>query len=186
MGDCKQADYDKLEHAGRLILEAIGEDLDREELKETPARFARWWREFIDYHAGNTDTLFVSDGTDQMVVVSGMRVWSVCEHHLLPFWCDVAVAYIPNGTVMGLSKIARIAHKHAHKLQIQEGLVDGIAAEIAELTGVESVAVVAKGKHLCMLMRGIKTDGLMTSSSLKGAFREDPSARQEFFSHIKD
>lgn len=98
----------------------------------------------------------------------------------MPFWCDISIGYIARKKVLGLSKFARIAHKHAHSLQIQERLVEQIANEIQELTGSTDVAVLAKGIHSCMVMRGIKTDGVMVSSVTHGIFREGAAARQEF------
>jgi len=171
---------EKLKSAAKLILEAIGEDSEREGLRGTPDRFARWWTEFINYDPGNTATSFESVTTDQLVLVTGMRVWSLCEHHLLPFWCDISIGYIAQDRVLGLSKLARVAHKHAHALQIQERLADLIANEVAGLAGSPHVGVIAQGRHLCMVMRGIKTDGLMTSSVLLGQFREDNQLRSEF------
>jgi GTP cyclohydrolase I len=169
----------------RELLKTIGEDPDREGIRETPKRVAKMWKEFIKYEPGTTDTAFKQLETDQMVVVSGMKVWSMCEHHLLPFWCDISIGYIAKGKVLGLSKFGRIAHKHAHKLQIQERLVEQIAQEIRETTGSEDVAVIATGEHLCMTMRGVKTPARMTSSSVHGSFRNDPAARQEFLSLVR-
>jgi len=99
--------------------------------RDTPTRFARWWREFIDYDTGSLGTLFESVGTSQLVVVSDIQVWSLCEHHLLPFNCSVTIAYRPTGQLLGLSKFARVAHQYAHRLQVQERLVDQIALEIS-------------------------------------------------------
>lgn len=174
-------DTDAVARAARDLLVAIGEDPDREGLRDTPARYARWWAEFIDHDAGRTDTAFESVTVDQMVAVSGIRVWSLCEHHLLPFWCDVSVGYITRDRVLGLSKFARIARAHAHRLQLQERLTAGIADDIQRLTGSPDVAVAAAGEHLCMTARGVRTAGLMHSSALRGRFRDDVSARAEFF-----
>jgi GTP cyclohydrolase I len=173
-------DLARLENIGRELLEAIGEDLTRADLAETPRRWARWWQEFIEYDAGKTDTLFESSTVGQIVVVSPMRVWSLCAHHLLPFWCDVSVAYIPNGKVLGLSKFARIAHQYAHRLQIQEGLVTQIADEVQQITSVPDVAVMGQGVHLCMTMRGIQTPAVMTSLTVRGVFESDAMRRAEF------
>ena len=128
------------------------------------------------------DTLFERVEADQLVVVSGIRVWSLCEHHILPFYCDIAIGYIASGAVLGLSKFGRIAHAYAHRLQIQEQLVQQIADEVQAMTLSPDVAVLASGVHLCMVMRGIKTPALMTSSIMRGCFRESDSARQEFLS----
>lgn len=167
-------DYDLVLRLGRELLYALGEDPDREGLKDTPRRWADWWREFIEYRPGTLGTTFESVEAGQMVIVTGMRVWSLCEHHLLPFWCDVAVAYMPGRQVLGLSKFARIAHMHAHRLQVQERLVAGIADDIMHATGTPDVAVIANGEHLCMTMRGIKTPAIMRSVVARGAFDDGP------------
>lgn len=164
---------------------ALGEDPERPGIVETPRRWANWWREFVEYDTGKLDTVFESVTVDQMVAVSGIRVWSLCEHHLLPFWCDLTIGYIAGEHVLGLSKFARVAHKYAHKLQIQERLVQEIADDIQRLTGSPDVAVSAAGEHLCMTMRGIKTPALMRSSVMRGAFRNDGRARAEFFAIAK-
>lgn len=167
------------------MLIAIGEDPDRPGLVDTPRRWAKSWREFIEYDPGKIETLFEHVTVDQMVVISGMRVWSMCEHHCLPFYCDVTVGYIASSHVLGLSKFARIAHMHAHKLQIQERLVQEIADSIQTVTGSGDVAVVATGEHLCMTMRGVRTPAVMRSSVLRGAFRENPEVRAEFYTVAK-
>lgn len=173
--------YDKVKDLTRQMLEAIGEDPEREGLLDTPRRVANYWREFMEYQPGNHDTTFESVKVDQMIVVSGMRVWSLCEHHLLPFWCDISIGYITNQKVMGLSKFGRIAKKHAHKLQLQERLVDDIAKDIMKIADTEDVAVLAVGEHLCMTMRGIQMPATMMSSSINGSFRNQPEVRAEFF-----
>jgi GTP cyclohydrolase I len=173
-------DTDRIQKAALEILEAIGEDPEREGLRETPARVARFWQEFINYDCGNTDITFECVTTDQMVVVTGMRVWSLCEHHLLPFWCDVSIGYIAREKVLGLSKFARVAHQCSHRLQIQERLVHQIADEVERLTGSSDVTVFASGQHLCMVMRGIKTEGMLKTSVTRGVFRDDPNVRMEF------
>lgn len=181
----RQVDYDELLRIGKELLFAIGENPEREGLRGTPERFANWWREFIYYDPGTLDTCFESVTTNQMVVVSGMRVWSLCEHHLLPFWCDIAIGYIARDKVLGLSKFARIAHKHAHSLQLQERLCHQIADEISGIVGSDDVAVLARGRHLCMEMRGIRTPGVMTSSIMRGLFYDKSEARMEFLKLIE-
>jgi GTP cyclohydrolase IA len=176
----QKVDYPRLLELGHELLLAIGEDPDREGLLETPRRWADSWREFIEYDPGTTDTVFETSTADQMVTVSGMRVSSLCEHHLLPFWCDVAIGYIADGKVLGLSKFARIAHQFAHQLQLQERLGQQIADEVSRITGTENVAVVLKGEHLCMTTRGIRTPGTMTSSVMRGVFRNEYETRMEF------
>lgn len=173
-------DVARLEAIARELLLAIGEDPDREGLAATPRRWAAWWREFIEHDPGTLDTTFVAAEADQMVVVSGIRVWSLCEHHLLPFWCDVAIGYVAAGRVLGLSKFARVARKFAQRLQVQERLTQQVADEISRLTGSPDVAVIARGEHLCLSARGARTPALMTSSVMRGAFLEQPAARSEF------
>jgi GTP cyclohydrolase I len=167
----RKSTLDRLEDIGKQLINAFGEDLKRPGLIDTPARFARMWDDFINYDPGTTDTVFEGVVADQMVVVSGMPVWSMCEHHLLPMRLNVSI---------GLSKYARIAHKHAHKLQIQERYVKEVADEIEAMLGASDVAVVASGIHLCMEMRGIRTHGIMTSSVMRGAFQAEGPARAEF------
>lgn len=181
----KKVDYPKLLELGRELLIAIGEDPDREGLLDTPRRWADSWREFVEYDPGKTETTFSSASMDQMVCVSGMRVWSLCEHHLLPFYCDVAIGYMAEGKVLGLSKFARIAHQFAHQLQLQERLGQQIADEVSRITGTNDVAVVLKGRHLCMESRGIQTPGVMSSSVMRGAFREEFETRMEFLRMIE-
>lgn len=177
-------DYERIEELTRELLAAIGEDPDREGLQDTPRRYAKWWREFIDYEAGKVETAFTLDKNDEMIAVTGMAVASLCEHHLLPFTATVNIAYIPEEKVLGLSKFARIAHRHAHKLQVQERLVQDIAEEIVELTGSKNVAVVIDGEHSCMSLRGIRTKGSMRTSVMLGMFKEKPETRAELFSLI--
>lgn len=173
---------DPLEDVARRLLLEIGEDPERDGLRDTPARFARWWREFSNYDAGNMEVLFPLDGERQTVVISDMDVWSMCEHHLLPFSCAISIAYRSTGDVLGLSKFARIAHHHAHRLQVQERMVQDIAADVRKVTSSDDVAVIGRGHHLCMTMRGIRTPAVMTSSSFSGVFDGHGPERQELMS----
>ncbi|HLZ81039.1 MAG TPA: GTP cyclohydrolase I [Ktedonobacteraceae bacterium] len=181
----RKVDYVRLLELGRELLVAIGEDPEREGLLDTPRRWADWWREFIEYDPGRTETTFQSMASDQMVCVSGMRVFSLCEHHLLPMWCDVSIGYITGEQVLGLSKFARISHQYAHQLQIQERLGVEIADEVSRIAGTKDVAVVIQGEHLCMSARGIRTQGLMTSSVMRGVFRDEYQTRMEFLHLIE-
>src|ERR1041385_1231477 len=176
----KTVDYEKIQQLGRELLVALGEDPDREGLRDTPRRWASWWREFIEYQPGNTDTSFEAVTSGQMVVISGIRIYSLCEHHLLPFWCDVSIAYIAKDRVLGLSKFARIAHRIAHKLQLQERISNGIADEVERVTGSPDVAVMVSGVHMCMVMRGIKSGGLVSSLVTRGTFSSQPDTRADF------
>lgn len=173
-------DFERLQMLGHELLIALGEDPERDSLKDTPRRWANWWKEFIEYEAGNTDTTFEAITTDQMIIVSGIRVYSICEHHLLPFWCDVSIGYVARDKILGLSKFARIAHNVAHQLQVQERIVHGIADEVERITDSPDVVVLASGIHMCMVMRGIKTDGIMSSLTTRGAFKADAALRAEF------
>ncbi|MER6218504.1 GTP cyclohydrolase I [Streptomyces sp. NPDC001674] len=177
-------DVSRIEDLVRQILIEIGEDPTREGLQDTPRRYAKWWREFVDYDPGTVDTVFTSVTAGQTVLVSGITVWSLCEHHLLPFNCTLAIAYRPQTSMLGLSKFARIAQRHAHKLQVQERLVVDIADEITELTGSTDVAVIGRGEHLCMTMRGIRTPSLMSSSVFRGEFEKSDAARAELFALV--
>jgi len=177
-----QVDQNQIVFAVRALLRAVGEDPDRAGLVDTPARVGRLWAEFIDYDPGNLGTSFDVVQVDQMVAVSGIRVWSLCEHHLLPFWTDLTIAYIANDRIVGLSKMARMAHKAAHRLQLQERLVHDVANELSGVLEHDDVAVLGTGEHLCMTMRGIKTPGLFHTSVLRGAFR-DPAVRNELHQH---
>jgi GTP cyclohydrolase I len=177
-------DYDRVLALGRELLIALGEDPDREGIVDTPQRWASWWSEFINYAPGDMDTTFESISAGQLVVVSGIRVYSICEHHLLPFWCDVSIGYIPHEQVLGLSKFARIAHAHAHKLQLQERLVHEIALDVSAITRTPDVIVIAKGVHLCMQMRGIKSPATMSSLTAEGVFATSYEKRAEFLQLI--
>lgn len=157
----------------------------REGTAETPTRVARFWKEFLDYDPGKIDVTFESTSVDQMIVVKGIRVYSLCEHHLLPITCDVDIGYIATDRVLGLSKLARIAHKHAHKLQLQERMTQEIADEVGLTAGSLDVAVVVEGVHMCMVMRGIKTSGKMITSEMRGRFRDPGRARIEFLQLIR-
>lgn len=179
----KTVDHARVKELIRELLIALGEDPDREGLQETPRRIANFWRDFIEYDPGKLNTTFSSVRHNQMVAVTGMRVWSMCEHHMLPFWCDVSVAYIADDKVLGLSKFARIAHKNAHALSLQEKLVADISEDLKGYLDTKDVAVIAKGEHLCMTMRGIRTPHRMISSALDGQFLE-PNTRAEFLSIV--
>ena len=157
----------------------------REGLEDTPARVARFWKEFLEYDPGKIDVTFESASVDQMIVVTGIRVYSLCEHHLLPITCDIDIGYVSGPRVLGLSKLARIAHKHAHKLQLQERLTQEIADEVCAAANTQDVAVVVTGVHMCMVMRGIKTPGKMITSEMRGRFKGPTHTRTEFLQLIE-
>ena len=176
----------QLELAAKLILAAIGEDTKREGLRDTPRRFADAWLEFAGHTDKKTWTTFASYEADQLVIVKDIRIWSVCEHHLMPFWCDITIGYIAHGTILGLSKFARIAEEVAHKLQTQERIAQEIADRLCTKHGEvklsPDVAVMAKGEHTCLAMRGAKKDHTMLNTVLRGKFKSDASLREEFYS----
>ena len=178
-------DVEMVEEATRMLLVAIGEDPDREGLVDTPSRVARWWSEFIDYDPGNMDTTFDVESADQLVVVSGVKVWSLCEHHLLPFWTDLAIGYIADEHLLGLSKMGRMAHQAAHGLQVQERLVQQLADNMEGVLGHSNVAVLGTGEHLCMTIRGIATPHLFHTSVVRGVFLDKPEARAELLNRAR-
>jgi GTP cyclohydrolase I len=180
----KPVDTIRIEEAVREILLAIGENPEREGLVQTPARVARFWAEFMNQEAEHTLTTFETVQADQMIVVSGITVWSLCEHHLLPFRCRMAVGYICKDRIVGLSKIPRLCRAVASGLQIQERVVTQVAHGLKLACETEDVGVVASGEHLCTMMRGARSDCTMTSSALLGAFRL-PEVRAEFLSLAK-
>lgn len=172
-----------IETAVKVILQNIGEDPKRPGLAGTAARVARFWKEFMEYDSGTI--VAFEERSDDLVAVRGMEVWSLCEHHLLPFSVVIGVGYLPRGKVLGLSKFGRIAQKHAHRLQLQERLVRGIADDIIAATGSPDVAVVGRGEHTCMAMRGIKLPATMHTSVMEGQFRYVGPLRSEFLSLIE-
>lgn len=172
------------------ILEAVGEDPRREGLRSTPLRAARAMAFLTQGYTQNIDALvngaiFDSDNSE-MVIVRDIELYSLCEHHLLPFTGRAHVAYIPQGRVIGLSKIPRIVDVFARRLQIQENLTQQIAECIQRITMARGVAVVIEARHLCAMMRGVqKQNSSMTTSAMLGAFREDSRTRAEFLSLLR-
>ncbi|MFD0396491.1 GTP cyclohydrolase I [Kitasatospora sp. NPDC127121] len=158
------------------LLNALGQDVTGEGLTGTPGRVARFWKEFLEYEPGTTDTVFEHHAEGEgCVAVGGIRTASVCEHHLLPFTVQVCVAYAPAGQVLGLSKLVRIVERHAHALQLQERLSAQVAEEVARLTGSKAVAVWAVGEHQCMTVRGVRAHGSRTATEyLLAPLADDP------------
>ncbi len=169
----------------RELLIEIGEDPDREGLLKTPERVAAAYRFLTSgYH---TDMGAVVNGAvfeseaNNMVIVRDIEVYSLCEHHMLPFYGKCHIGYISHNKVLGVSKLARIANGYARRLQIQERLTQQIAKAIREAIGAEGVGVVMECRHLCMMMRGVeKQNSVMTTSSVLGSFRSDAATRAEF------
>jgi len=173
----------------REILVGLGEDPEREGLLDTPKRAAKAMQYLCNGYEKSLEevvngALFSSD-SDEMVIVKDVELYSLCEHHLLPFIGKAHVAYIPTGKVLGLSKIARIVDMYARRLQIQENLTRQIANAIEEVTQAAGVAVVIEAQHMCMMMRGVeKQNSVMSTSVMLGAFRESYNTRHEFLQLI--
>ncbi|HCT41723.1 MAG: GTP cyclohydrolase I FolE [Moraxellaceae bacterium] len=176
-----------MENAYASIITAVGEDLERPGLKDTPARAAKAFRYLCKGYEEDLDTIvnnaiFPSDN-DEMVIVKDIELYSLCEHHLLPFIGKVHVAYLPSGKVLGLSKIARIVDMYARRLQIQENLTKQIADAVQKVTDARGVGVIIEARHMCMMMRGVeKQNSVMKTSIMLGRFRENPQTRNEFLS----
>src|SRR6185369_787448 len=176
-------DLPRIERAVREILAAVGEDPDREGLQETPARVARMYAEMFNglkQDARVHTQKFFTEDYDEVVLVRDIAFCSMCEHHLLPFIGTAHVAYIPNGKVIGLSKIARVVEVISHRPQVQERMTEDIANLLVEELGAKGVAVVIEASHSCMTIRGVKKPGSsMVTSSMKGVFRSNLSSRAE-------
>jgi GTP cyclohydrolase I len=173
----------------REILVAVGENPEREGLLDTPTRAAKAMQYLCNGYTMSLEdvtngALFESQN-DEMVIVRDIELYSLCEHHLLPFIGKAHVAYIPTGRVLGLSKVARVVDMFARRLQVQERMTRQIANFLNEVLDARGVAVVLEGKHMCSMMRGVqKHDSSMTTSAMLGAFRERESTRNEFMSHM--
>ena len=177
--------------AYRSILESVGEDVSRDGLRDTPERAAKAM-EFLTrgYHQTLEEVvngaIFESD-SDEMVIVRNIELYSLCEHHLLPFIGKCHVAYLPRGKVIGLSKVARIVDMYARRLQIPESLTKQIATAVLEVTGGIGVGGIIESQHMCMMMRGVqKQNSSMTTSAMLGRFRSDINTRNEFLSLVRD
>ncbi|MEH6557262.1 MAG: GTP cyclohydrolase I FolE [Oceanicoccus sp.] len=178
-----------MENAYATIIDGIGEDLSRDGLLDTPKRAAKAMQ-FLTHGYQQTveeivnGALFESDASE-MVLVSDIELYSMCEHHVLPFIGKCHVAYIPGGKVLGLSKVARIVDMFARRLQIQESLTTEIARSVMDITGAAGVGVIIEAKHMCMMMRGVqKQNSVMRTSSLLGCFRDNDKTRAEFLSLV--
>jgi len=172
------------------IITSIGEDLQRDGLRDTPERAAKAFQFLTRGYQQNLDEVvngaIFESNNDEMVLVKNIEIYSLCEHHLLPFIGTCHVAYLPQGKVIGLSKIARIVDMYARRLQIQENMTKQIADTIQEVTGAAGVGVIVEAKHLCMMMRGVeKQNSMMTTSMMLGGFRHDPATRTEFLNLIR-
>jgi GTP cyclohydrolase I len=179
----------KIEDAVRTILQTYGEDPEREGLLSTPKRVRKMYAELLAGY--NTDPVKLINGAvftekyDEMVIVRGIEYYSLCEHHMLPFIGHAHVAYIPNNQIIGLSKIPRIVDMFSRRLQVQERLTNQIADFLMKVLEPQGVAVVLDGVHMCSMLRGVmKHDSSMTTSAMRGVFRNDAKTRSEFMEHL--
>jgi len=184
-----QIDQDRIRSAVEEILRSVGEDPQREGLKKTPDRVARMYEELLAGYRTDpvqllNDALFEVD-YDEMVIVRDIEFYSLCEHHMLPFIGRAHVAYIPNGKVIGLSKIPRVVDMFARRLQVQERMTGQVAEFLDEVLNPRGVAVIMEAIHLCSMIRGVKKhDQRMTTSKMLGAFRTDLALRMEFLDNV--
>ncbi len=180
---------ESLEYAVTMTLRSIGEDPEREGLQRTPERVARMYDELTAGYDTDpvkliNDALFEVD-YNEMVIVKDIDFFSLCEHHLLPFFGRAHIAYVPNKKVIGLSKIPRIVEMFARRLQVQERMTRQIADLINEVLQPQGVAVAVEGAHMCSMMRGVKkANASMVTSSVSGIFKSDPATRSEFMKHV--
>lgn len=189
--ELKEQNFKKIEKAVRDILEAIGEDPDREGLVDTPRRVAKMYQETfstvnVDYDVAKEIRIFDVPGSDEMILVGDIPFYSMCEHHLVPFFGKAHIVYIPkHGKVLGLSKVARILEHQAKRPQVQERLTTEVANIIYEAVRPYGVAVVIEAEHMCMTMRGVKKPGSITvTSALRGVCKTDAKSRAEALSLI--
>lgn len=179
-----------MEDALTTIIKNLGEDVEREGLRDTPKRavdalkfLTRGYQQSVEGIVNKA--IFTSD-MDEMVIVKNIELYSLCEHHLLPFFGKCHVAYLPQGKVIGLSKIPRVVDVFARRLQIQENLTKQIAETILQVTQAAGVGVIIEAQHLCMMMRGVqKQNSVMTTSMMLGSFRKDISTRTEFLNLVR-
>jgi len=178
-----------MQEAILALLHHVGEDVSRPGLAETPERAARAWEHILSGYSRNladiiNGAVFDAPG-DEMVIVKDIEIYSVCEHHLLPFFGKCHIGYIPRGKILGVSKLARIADMYARRLQIQERLGHEIAGAVMDALEPRGVAVIIEARHLCMMMRGVeKQNSEMRTSAMLGAFRRRPETRAEFMALI--
>ena len=184
-----RVDRERIAAAVREILIAVGEDPDRDGLAKTPSRVARMYEELFAGLVGEPDEYLETTfehAHDEMIVVRDIPFYSVCEHHLLPFFGRAAVGYIPNERIVGLSKLARVVEHLARRPQVQERLTCQVADSIEQVLDPVGVAVTIEAEHTCMTMRGVKKPGSqMVTSITRGAFRDNPATRAEFFDAVQ-
>ena len=186
----KQPDEGRIAELVRQLIVELGEDPERDGLKKTPERVAKAMAFLTRGYRQNLKSVingaYFKSGTNHMVVLKDIELYSLCEHHMLPFYGKCSIGYISKGKVLGVSKLARIVDMFARRFQIQERLTEEIANAVMAEAGAEGVGVVIHAKHLCMMMRGVeKQNSEMTTSAVLGSFREDEKVRQEFLALIK-
>ncbi|MEM6428785.1 MAG: GTP cyclohydrolase I FolE [Deinococcota bacterium] len=182
---------DKLEHLISHLITGLGEDVSREGLLKTPARVEKAMRDLtagyhMDLHTVINDALFEAEGDgSDMVVVQGIEFYSLCEHHMLPFYGKAHIAYIPDQKILGLSKFARVVDVFARRLQVQERLTSQVADALVDVLAPKGAAVVTEASHMCMMMRGVQKQHSTTrTSAMRGLFADDRDLRQEFLEAI--
>jgi GTP cyclohydrolase I len=188
-GQPAPVDHARIEAAVREILAAVGEDPDREGLRDTPARVARMYAEmFSGLRQDPTVCLrkTFTEKYDEMVLVKDIRFESMCEHHLLPFFGKAHIAYLPNGKILGLSKLARVVEIMSRRPQVQERMTEDIADHLMKELNARGVGVVLEATHTCMALRGVrKPDSVCTTSAMRGGFKIHPETRSEFMALIR-
>jgi GTP cyclohydrolase IA len=187
--DAANMDFESIRNAIVEVIKGVGEDPEREGLKNTPDRVSRMYAELLSGYSANPEKIIngalFNINYDEMVLVRDIEFYSLCEHHMLPFLGRAHVAYLPKGKVIGLSKIPRIVEMYARRLQVQERMTRQIADLLQETLEPHGVAVVVEAMHLCSMMRGVKKhDARMTTSAMHGAFRANLATRQEFLENI--
>lgn len=187
--ETKEFDLGVVRESVRTILEEIGEDISREGLLRTPDRVAKAYQFLTEgYHKSIEEVIngaIFEEKYDEMVIVKDIDFYSLCEHHMLPFYGKIHVAYIPNGKIVGLSKIPRIVDVFSRRLQVQERMTQQIAETLDHYLEPQGVGVVCEGLHMCMMMRGVqKENSITTTSSMRGVFKDDDRTRNEFMKLI--
>ena len=177
-------DKNRVEKLVRELIIEIGEDPTREGLRETPARIAKAYKEIFEGYDSNSELSVQFSEDSEVVVAKDIQFYSMCEHHMLPFFGKIQIAYAPNGRVFGISKLVRLVEKYSKRLQIQERLTKNIADELHS-HGVKGVAVMAEAEHLCMKMRGVKNDAKVSSSAFRGIY-ENQNQKEEIVRVIQN
>ena len=177
-------DKNRVEKLVRELIIEIGEDPTREGLRETPARIGKAYKEIFEGYDSNSELSVQFSEDSEVVVAKDIQFYSMCEHHMLPFFGKIQIAYAPNGRVFGISKLVRLVEKYSKRLQIQERLTKNIADELHS-HGVKGVAVMAEAEHLCMKMRGVKNDAKVSSSAFRGLY-ENQNQKEEIVRVIQN